>query len=176
MMAISGKVWKFGDHIAGDDGIIDFEIVRNGFGKEMDRAALRAMCFKRIRPEFADDVRDGDIVVGGLNFAHHNHVEVSVALKASGLGAIVAESCDTGFIRRALNVGLPVVSCAGVTAFIEDHEVLRVDLAEGVLERRDGRVLRFSPFSGRMLDIWRAGGIVPFLREELAAEASHADH
>jgi 3-isopropylmalate/(R)-2-methylmalate dehydratase small subunit len=176
MPEIRGKVWKFGDHISGDNGIIDFEIVRSGFGKEPDEAALRAMCFQRLRPEFAANVRDGDIVVGGHNFAHHNHIEVSAALKASGIAAVIADSCDSGFIRRALNFGLPVISCRGVTAFVEDNEVLTVDPAEGVIARRDGKRLTFPPFSTRMLDIWRAGGIVPLLREELKREASDADH
>ena len=60
-----GRMWKFGDNVHGDDGIIDFSIVREGFGKEFDEDALRAMCFRRLRPEFPAEVKPGDIVVGG---------------------------------------------------------------------------------------------------------------
>ena len=108
-MTPRGRAWVFGDDISGDDGIIEFAIVRDSFGKEFDEDALRAMCFRRLRPEFPAQVKPGDIVVGGRNFAHHNHVEVSVAIRASGIAVVVVESCDAGFLRRALNNGLPVM-------------------------------------------------------------------
>lgn len=166
---LRGRVWRFGDNVCGDDGIIDFEIVRQGFGKPLDEAALKEMCFRRLRPEFPEEVRPGDIVVAGTNFAHHNHIEVSVALKASGLAAILAESCEAGFIRRALNVGLPVVTCPGVTGLAGDGEEILVDPAAGIVAAPDGRTLRFAPFSPHMVAVWQSGGIVPFLQREVAA-------
>ena len=33
---LRGRVWKFGDHVSGDDGIIEFSIVATGFGKAFD--------------------------------------------------------------------------------------------------------------------------------------------
>lgn len=166
---LRGRVWKFGDNICGDDGIIDFEIVRKGFGKPLDHAALRAMCFKRLRPEFPDEVQPGDIVVAGSNFAHHNHIEVSVALKASGLAAILADSCESGFIRRALNVGLPVMTCPGASDLVEDGEEIAVDPGSGrIVAAKSGHALTFAPFSPHMIAVWQAGGIVPFLQREVA--------
>ena len=100
---LRGRVWKFGDQVCGDDGIIEFAAVRDGFGKPFDVESLRQMCFRKLRPEFPSEVRPGDIVVGGANFAPHNHVEVSVALKASGISAVLVESCESGFIRRAMS-------------------------------------------------------------------------
>ncbi len=163
-----GRVWKFGNDVSGDDGIIDFAIVREGFGKEFDEAALRAMCFRRLRPEFPAEVRPGDIVVGGHNFAHHNHVEVSVAIRASGIAAVVVESCDAGFVRRALNTGLPVMICPGIAEAVRDGEVIAADPATGLVTLPSGRVLRARPFSDRMVAIWRAGGVIPLLEREFA--------
>lgn len=174
LTAPRGRVWKFGDDVSGDDGVIEFAIIREGFGKEFDEAALRAMCFRRLRPEFPAEVRPGDIVVGGRNFAHHNHVEVSVAIRASGIAAVVVESCDAGFVRRALNVGLPVMICPGIAQAVEDGEVIEADPATGEVRLPSGHVLRARPFSERMVAIWRAGGVIPLLEREFAARRAAA--
>jgi 3-isopropylmalate/(R)-2-methylmalate dehydratase small subunit len=163
-----GRAWCFGDDVSGDDGIIEFAIVREGFGKEFDEAALRDMCFRRLRPEFPAEVRPGDIVVGGRNFAHHNHVEVSVAIRASGIAAVVVESCEAGFVRRALNLGLPVLTCPGIAAAVADGETVEADPATGRIRLASGAELRARPFSPRMVAIWRAGGIIPLLAREFA--------
>ena len=107
--------------------------VRDGFGKEFDEDELRAMCFPRLRPEFPDQVRPGDIVVAGRNFAHHNHVEVSVAIRASGIAVVVVESCEATFIRRALNTGLPIMTCPGIAAAVKDGEIIAADPATGAV-------------------------------------------
>jgi 3-isopropylmalate/(R)-2-methylmalate dehydratase small subunit len=164
-----GRVWKFGDDVCGDDGIIEFAIVAAGFGKEFDEDALRAMCFRSLRPEFPDQVRQGDIVVGGRNFAHHNHVEVSVAIRASGIAVVVVESCDAGFLRRALNNGLPVMVCPGIAAAVADGAVISADPATGIVTLPSGQVLHARPFSERMVQIWQAGGTIPLLEREFAA-------
>lgn len=167
-MTPHGRVWKFGDDVSGDDGIIEFAIIRDGFGKEFDEDALRAMCFRRLRPEFPAEVQPGDIVVGGVNFAHQNHVEVSVAIRASGIAVVVVESCDFGFLRRALNVGLPVMICPGIHAGVRDGEVIAADPATGEVSLSDGRILHARAFSPRMVATWRAGGIIPLLEREFA--------
>ena len=56
-----------------------------------------------------DQIQPGDIVVAGRNFAIQNHMHASVALKESGIRCIAVESCDTGFLRKSLNIGLPVI-------------------------------------------------------------------
>lgn len=166
---VRGRVWKFGDHVCGDDGIIEFAAVRDGFGKPFDLEALKAMCFRKLRPEFPEQVREGDIVVGGINFAHHNHVEVSAAIKASGVSLVMVESCESGFVRRALSQGLAVVAVPGIATSVEDGDVVSCDVAAGVVTLADGSPLRFSPFAPQMVDIWRSGGLVAALVKAHAA-------
>jgi 3-isopropylmalate/(R)-2-methylmalate dehydratase small subunit len=164
-----GRVWKFGDHVSGDDGIIDFAAVATGFGKAFDTEALRRICFKLLRPEFPDQVRQGDIVVAGVNFGHHNHVDASVAMRVSGIALVIVESCESGLVRRALNVGLPIMTCPGIAAAVEDGEVIEADPATGVIRISSGRILQARPFSPRMLEIWRAGGVIELLEQEALA-------
>lgn len=164
-----GRVWKFGDEVCGDDGIIEFAAVRDGFGKPFDLPALRAMCFRQLRPEFSQQVQAGDIVVGGTNFAHQNHVEVSVAIKASGVSVVVVESCESGFVRRALSQGLPVILAPGITQRVNDGDVIEVEPATGVIRFADGSILQARPFSDRMIRIWQSGGLIASLEQEFAA-------
>lgn len=165
---LRGRVWKFGDQVSGDDGIIDFSAVRDGFGKPFDEALLRSMCFRRLDPRFPQEVQPGDIVVGGVNFAHHNHIEVSAAIKLSGIAAVVVESCESGFIRRALSQGLPVLTVPGIGARVADGDVIEVSPGTGRIQLADGSVVQARPFSDRMLAIWQAGGLVEALRREFA--------
>ena len=166
--AIAGRVWKFGDNVCGDDGIIEYSIVREGFGKPFNPELLRSVCFRKLRPEFPDTVREGDIVVGGTNFAHHNHIEVAAAIRFSGIAAVLVESCESGFIRRALTVGLPVLHCPGITAAVEDGERVTVDPASGRVWLPGGEEISFRPFTERMVATWQAGGVVPYLQQVFA--------
>ena len=164
-MRIGGRAWKFGDGVCGDDGIIQFS--RIGDLGVYDEPALKAMCFQLINPEFARAVRPGDLLVAGHNFAHHSHPHVCVAIKASGIAAVVVESCDSGFVRKALNIGLPLVICPGITALVQPFEQLEVDLARGeVIHAASRRSLPARPFSERMLSIARAGGLIPLLKSQ----------
>lgn len=165
-MTQEGRVWKFGDQVSGDDGIIDFSAVRDGFGKTFDEPLLKSMCFRRLNPRFPEEVREGDIVVGGVNFAHHNHIEVSAAIKLSGIAVVIVESSETGFIRRALSQGLPVVLMPGITQLVEDGDRIAVNPATGVVRLANGTTVQARPFSDRMVAIWRAGGLVESLRDE----------
>jgi 3-isopropylmalate/(R)-2-methylmalate dehydratase large subunit len=175
-LAISGRVWKFGDDVCGDDGIIDFSAVRNGFGQGFDEPLLRQMCFRRLNPEFPEQVRRGDIVVGGRNFAHQNHVEVSAAIKLSGIAAVLVESCESALVRRALSQGLPVMVVPGITSAIEHGETVQVDPEKGVVVTPRGQRLRGKAFSPRMLEIWQAGGLIASLqiKEEANPVAANA--
>jgi 3-isopropylmalate/(R)-2-methylmalate dehydratase small subunit len=161
-----GRVWKFGDQVSGDDGIIDFSAVRDGFGKAFDETLLKQMCFRRLNPRFPLEVTLGDIVVGGRNFAHHNHIEVSAAIKLSGISVIVVESSESGFIRRALSQGLPVVLMPGISNMVKDGDRIEVNPATGVIRLADGSTVHATPFSDRMVAIWRAGSLVESLRNQ----------
>lgn len=168
---IEGRAFVFGDHVSGDNGIIEFGVIRD-FTKPFDEASLAAMCFSRVDPRFPAAFRPGDIVVAGRNFAHHSHPQVAVALKAAGLACVVCESTETGLLRKCLNIGFPLVTCRGVTGLVREGQVLAVDLAEGrIANRHTGEELRTAPYSPRMLGMIAAGGLIPFLKAELSAAA-----
>src|SRR5256885_10392444 len=65
------------------------------------------------RPDFAKDVRPGDVLVGGENFGCGSSREYAVAALAKhGVGGIVAKSFARIFFRNRLNPGIPVLESA----------------------------------------------------------------
>ena len=167
-MTISGRVWTFGDNVSADNGIIQYSKVPD-LGS-FDVPALKAMLFVLIDPDFPSKVKDGDIVVAGSNFGHHSHPHACVAMKESGIRACVVESTDSAFIRKGLNIGLPIVPCPGITQLVATGETLEIDLAGGVARNvTGGGERRFRPYCDSMLQVWRLGGLAPALRERVAA-------
>ena len=164
---IRGRVWKFGDNISADDGIIQYSQVPDL--ATFDIPALKAMCFAELQPAFRVEVKPGDLVVAGANFGHHSHAHACVAMKESGIAAVVVESCDSVFIRKALNVGLPIVVCPGITRIVDQGEALEVDLSTGeVHQTNTDASLHARPFSDRMIEVWRAGSLTAAMRQRFA--------
>lgn len=170
MRRIEGRVWAFGDNISADDGIIQYSEVPD-LGS-FDVPALKAMCFATLRPGFPEMAGAGDIIVAGRNFGHHSHAHACVAMQACGIEAVLVESCDSAFIRKALNIGLPVTPCPGITRFAAEGDRIAVDLARGTVTQADtGAVLAFRPFAPQMLAVWQAGSLAEALKRRLAAGA-----
>ncbi|MEC9342796.1 MAG: hypothetical protein VYD64_03010 [Pseudomonadota bacterium] len=173
MKPIEGRAWKLGDNISADDGIIQYSQVPD-LGS-FDIPALKAMCFRTLIPGFAERVRRGDIVLAGRNFGHHSHAHACVAMKESGIDAVLVESCDSAFMRKALNIGLPVVPCPGATGLAEEGQRVRIDLARGqAVNTATGAAIAFRPFAPQMLEVWQAGGLAEALRRRIGRERAVA--
>ena len=163
MTTIEGRVWAFGDNVSADDGIIQYSQVPD-LGS-FDVPALKAMCFTLLMPDFPEKVRDGDIVVGGRNFGHHSHPHACVAMKESGVAACIVESCDSVFIRKALNVGLPVVPCPGITGIATTGDIVSTDLATGVARNvATGEERHYRPYAPQMIEVWQCGNLANAMR------------
>jgi 3-isopropylmalate/(R)-2-methylmalate dehydratase small subunit len=91
-------------------------------------------------------------------------------LLAAGIQAVLAESAARLFYRNAINGGLVVLSCPGITDLVDEGDVLEVDLVEGIA-RKVGvqRELRFSPMppGSPPRQVLEAGGLIPYLRHKL---------
>jgi 3-isopropylmalate/(R)-2-methylmalate dehydratase small subunit len=169
---VRGNAWVFGDDVSGDDGIIDFAVIRDETVPS-DEAALGRMCCELIRPGFSSMVQEGDIMVAGVNFVRNNHPQVPVAIKGCGLRAVVCESTNTTFIRKSLNIGLGVMVCPGVTEIAVEGDEMEVDFAKGtVTNLRTGESRSTKPFMDMMVQILDHDGLVPYLTA-LVASGEH---
>jgi 3-isopropylmalate/(R)-2-methylmalate dehydratase small subunit len=120
------------------------------------------------KPEFASAVRKNDIIIAGKNFGGGStREEAPQILVKSGIGVVVAESFGRLFYRNGFNVGLPLMTVPKVTSVVRDGMKITVDLSEGALRVDEtGEVLKGDALPQMMLDLLRAGGAVPWFRQQ----------
>ncbi|MDR7486019.1 MAG: 3-isopropylmalate dehydratase [Armatimonadota bacterium] len=156
---IRGRAWCFGDDVSTD-------LLAPGAYAVEPLEERRRHVLEAVNPRFAAEVRPGDVVVAGKNFGCGSSREhAPEGLQALSVGCVVAASFARIFLRNAVAIGLPVLTCPGATAAVTDGDPVQVDLAAGTVHNlRTGEVLTGSPLPPQMLAILEAGGIVPLLR------------
>lgn len=155
------KAWKFGDDINTD------VITPGRYTVTTDKKRLGEIAFIEYRPEFAKEVQKGDVIVAGNNFGCGSSREHSpVAIKASGISAVIAKSFARIFFRNAINIGLPLFVCED-TDKIDDGDTIEIDFKTGdIRDKTKGIVLKVKPLPAFMQKIVDSGGLVEFLRSD----------
>jgi len=168
-MTLTGRAWKFGDHLDTD------AIIPARHCNTSDRAILALHCMEDADPEFAGKVRPGDLIVAGLNFGCGSSREVApIAIRAAGVSAVVAKSFARIFFRNAINIGLPILECPEAAEGIRQGDEIEVDTGRGLIRdlttRADYQAAPFPEFLQRIID---RGGLMPYVEEQLAARAKN---
>jgi len=160
--ATSGhRAWKVGADV-------DTDQLAPGAYMKFGIDEIAKHCLQGVRPEFAGEVRSGDVLVAGENFGiGSSREQAAAALVVLGLRAVIAPSYGGLYFRNAFNVGLLLLTCARATE-IEDGESVRIDLEAPAVVRADGTVLPCEPIPGFLLDMVRAGGLLNQLKHRLA--------
>jgi len=156
-MIIRGKAVILGDNVS-TDHIIAGKYCRFAEGTEL-------ACHLFEGTEAADRVGWGTVLVAGSNFGcGSSREQAPLALKAAGVRAVLAESFGRIFYRNAINIGLPALVLQGATAFARDGAELELDLERGGLRNNRGQLAKTTPHPPFMVEILRAGGLVPYVR------------
>lgn len=168
-MSMQGQVWKYGDNVD-TDAIIPARYLNMSRAKE-----LAAHCMEDIDTSFAAEVEKGDIIVAGRNFGCGSSREhAPLALKGAGVSCVIAESFARIFFRNAINIGLPIFEAPEAVRAIGASERVEVDLAAGTVTRTaTGEVFQATPYPPFMLELIAAGGLVPYTKAQLEAEAQN---
>lgn len=166
MKTVRGRAWVFGDDVNTD-------VMAPGlyFKSSMDEMARH--CLETVNPDFARQVRPGDIVVAGRNFGVGSAREqAAMALAHLGVGAVLAVSFGRIFYRNALNFGLPALF------FEQAREIgagaqLELDPVAGWLHNLDdGREYRLPGIPPHLMAMVEAGGLMPWLKQRLGQPGS----
>jgi len=130
---------------------------------DMNELAKHVM--EDIDPEFANRVRNGDMVVAGRNFGCGSSREQAPrALKAAGISAVVAKSYARIFYRSAFNVGLPLIECD--TDWIVAGDEITIDLEKGeVSNERTAAKRKSAPIPRTMQILLKDGGLILHLKK-----------
>jgi 3-isopropylmalate/(R)-2-methylmalate dehydratase small subunit len=163
----TGRVWKLGADI-------DTDALAPGRWMKLAPPELAAHCLEAVRPEFAREVRPGDVIAAGPNFGvGSSREQAAAALKQLGIAAVLAPSFAGIFFRNAINLGLPALVCLQAQA-LADGEPIRLDLRQGIVLRADGSTLGCEPLPPFLWDIVAAGGLVPNLKQRFASKGVKA--
>src|SRR5437867_3107625 len=118
-------------HVYGDNVDTDV-IIPARYLTGSDAFELAKHCMEDLDPTFAGRVRPGEVVVAGRNFGCGSSREhAPIAIRGAGVACVVAESFARIFFRNAINVGLPVVECPGVTDGTESGDRFGVIPGDG---------------------------------------------
>ena len=163
MTHVRGKAWVFGDEINTDN-------MAPGLYFKLPMEEMARHCLEVVDPTFAAGVKPGDIVVGGRNFGVGSAREqAAMAFQYLGVGAILARSFSRIFYRNALNFGVPAL------VFPHGNEVsagdeLEVDPVAGIVRNvSSNRRYQVSGIPDNVMDMVRAGGLMPWLQRRLGA-------
>jgi 3-isopropylmalate/(R)-2-methylmalate dehydratase small subunit len=166
--AVTGRVHRIGDDVDTD------AMLPGRYLALREPAALGAHCLEDFDPDFRRNVAPGDILVAGRNLGCGSSREHAViALKATGIGAIVAQSAARIFYRNAINLGLPVLINAEAAAALEAGMPASVDPAAGEIRQGD-RVWKAQPLGDEVEAILAAGGLIERVRRTLAERATQS--
>ena len=163
-MIISGSAWQVGDNVDTD------QILPAQHINEPDRRKRAGHCFENLIPGFTDNVRIGDIVVGGDNFgcgSSRPSVEILQDLKLAG---VVARSFARIFFRGGIARGFPLVICPDLKpGDLTTGSRITIDLASGlIIDRNTGREYQAELYPPFLLNIIKAGGLMAHTRACLA--------
>ncbi len=163
-----GLCHVFGDGVPHDEGVMAFKYA---IERVTDPKLLIPHLFEQVDQTFAARVKSGDIVVAGKNFCCGKpHIQGYIAMAALGM-AVLCESMPHKSLRRAVSVGLPVLTgCAGGTAFVRNGDEIEVDFESGAARNiTTGAETHFAPMPPILRDIVANGGSAGSLRAWLAA-------
>ena len=162
-MKIEGKAIKFGSNV-------DTDVILPGIYLVLvDPNELAKHAMESLDPAFPHKAKDGVIVVGGRNFGcGSSREQAPLALKYAGVKCVLAESFARIFYRNAINIGLPVVECKGISAAVETGDVVTVDLEAGKVENKsNGKKFQVEKAPAFMLEILVDGGLIENLRRRM---------
>ena len=159
----TGKAWKYGDNVD-TDGIIPARYLNMHTAEE-----LAPHCLEDLDATFVGAVQPGDVLVAGENFGCGSSREhAPLALRGAGVSCIVARSFARIFYRNAINVGLPILECPDAVDGVENGHQLLIDLEHGQVQNlTTGQAYQAEPYPPFMMDIIRAGGLVPYTRRRM---------
>ena len=158
MDKMTGKVWVLGDDID-TDIIIPTEYLAL---KTIDD--MKQYGFSPLRPELADQIKPGDIIVAGKNFGCGSSREhAPEIIKALGIQCVIAKSFARIFFRNSINNGLLLIEQPTLYDDIKEGDTISVVMNEHV--DYNGKTYPIAALPENLMDIIRAGGLVKAMRK-----------
>lgn len=166
---ITGKIIIVGNNVDTD------QIYPGRFLAITDPKEIGSHCLCGVDERIASTFPEGGIVVAGTNFGCGSSREhAPIALLNMGAAAVAADSFARIFFRNAINLGLPLIICKGISKEVEAGQTLTLDIEKGsVTVEESGKVYTCEKLGDQAMKILEAGGIKPLMRARM--EVKYAD-
>lgn len=161
----SHRVWKLGADI-------DTDVLAPGHAMKYGIDKIATYCLESVRPEFAGQVRPGDVIVAGPHFGIGSSREQAAAVLVKlGVAAVIAPSFNGLYFRNAFNVGLLLLSCPEADR-LQEAEQIAIDTENLTVISGAGERLACDPIPDFLLDMARSGGLMNQLRIRFGKKAT----
>lgn len=161
-MNAKGRVFKYGDNVDTD------VIIPARYLNSSEPSELATHCMEDIDKEFVNKVQKGDIIVATKNFGCGSSREhAPIAIKASGVSCVIAETFARIFYRNAINIGLPIMECKEASECIEAGDEVEIDFDNGIIfDVTKNKSFKGQPFPEFMQKIIKANGLMNYIKEK----------
>lgn len=158
-MKVQGKVFKYGNDVDTD------VIIPARYLNTTSETELASRCMEDIDKSFVTEVKKGDIIVAGDNFGCGSSREhAPIAIKASGVSLVIANSFARIFYRNSINIGLPILECPAAVAAINKGDTVSCELSDGIIKNETtGETFKAEPFPEFIQQIIKDGGLIKHL-------------
>ncbi|MCR4961135.1 MAG: 3-isopropylmalate dehydratase small subunit [Lachnospiraceae bacterium] len=159
-MKATGHVFKYGDNVD-TDVIIPARYLNSSDPKE-----LATHCMEDIDKDFVNKVKAGDIIVATKNFGCGSSREhAPIAIKASGVSCVIADTFARIFYRNSINIGLPIMECAEAANSINAGDEVEIDFDSGIItDKTTGQSFKGQPFPEFMQKIINSEGLMNYIK------------
>jgi 3-isopropylmalate/(R)-2-methylmalate dehydratase small subunit len=165
-MNAQGTVFRYNDNVDTD------VIIPARYLNTIDSAELASHCMEDIDATFVKRVKPGDIIVAAKNFGCGSSREhAPIAIRASGIACVIAQSFARIFYRNAINIGLPILECPEAYDGIAAGDTVSVDFDTGKITNvTQQKTFQAAPFPPFMKELIAQGGLVNYVKSRLAAK------
>ena len=161
---MKGKVHKYGANVDTD------AIIPARYLNVSDPDQLAGHCMEDIDTDFVKNVKPGDIIMATTNFGCGSSREhAPLAIKATGVSAIIAKSYARIFFRNAINIGLPLLESDEAVAKTDNGDTLEVDIAKGKIKNVTKDLeFKAKPYPDFMAQLITDGGLIEHTKKTIS--------
>lgn len=162
-MTNKGKAWVYGDNVDTD------VIIPARYLNTSEPSELAKFCMEDIDKDFAKEVKQGDVIIAGENFGCGSSREhAPLAIKASGVQAVIAKSFARIFFRNAINIGLVILKNNELPDEVTKGDEIEVDVEAGKIKNlTTGKEYSTTAYTGAIKELIDVGGLVNYTKAKL---------
>lgn len=163
-MTNKGKAWVYGDNVDTD------VIIPARYLNTSEPSELAKFCMEDIDKNFAKEVKQGDVIIAGENFGCGSSREhAPLAIKASGVQAVIAKSFARIFFRNAINIGLVILKNSELPDEVTKGDEIEIDAEAGKIRNlTTEKEYSTTAYTGAIKELIDIGGLVNYTKKKLA--------